>query len=218
VAYKDEEIHDLLNTAPLFWNTCLAGLQTAAFIVLGRVFDQNSTHNLDRVLRVAQDNPQIFSKAALAHRKLGGSAERPDWLDKYLLTVYEPTPKDFRRLRAHVNRRRRIYEANYRNVRHKYFAHKAVSDPTEISLLFSKGNNRELQQLFAFLGSLYNTLWELFYNGRKPILRPTRYSVERIRNKPSPRYQQGPVQEKILHEVEQFLCEAQARSKNKYAH
>jgi hypothetical protein len=33
---------------------------------MGRVFDQKSTHNVDRLLKLAQDNPQIFSKAALA--------------------------------------------------------------------------------------------------------------------------------------------------------
>jgi hypothetical protein len=31
----------LLNQAPLFWNTALAALQTAAHIALGRVFDQS---------------------------------------------------------------------------------------------------------------------------------------------------------------------------------
>ena len=57
VAAKNEAVYRLLNKAPLFWNTSLGALQTAAFIALGRVFDQNSTHNLDRLLRVAQDNP-----------------------------------------------------------------------------------------------------------------------------------------------------------------
>ena len=40
----------LINTAPLFWNTNLGALQTSAFIALGRIFDQDSPHNIDRVL------------------------------------------------------------------------------------------------------------------------------------------------------------------------
>jgi len=205
VAYDNESVHSLLNTAPLFWNTCLGALQTAAFIALGRVFDQQSRHNVDAVLRLAQDNPQIFSKESLAQRKYDGKGERPDWLDDYLKNAYEPTAADFRRLRAHVNRRRKIYEAKYRDVRHKYFAHKAVSDPAETAVLFSKGSNQELQQLFVFLGSLYHALWELFYNGHKPILRPLRYSVRRMRKVPSASYRRGTVQEQILREAEQFL-------------
>jgi hypothetical protein len=64
-AGPDKSVHRLLNTAPLFWNTVLGGLQAAAFVAMGRVFDQKSTHNVDRLLKLAQDNPQIFSKAAL---------------------------------------------------------------------------------------------------------------------------------------------------------
>jgi hypothetical protein len=31
-------------------------------------------------------------------------------------------------MRKHVIKHRRVYEANYRDIRHKIFAHKAVSD------------------------------------------------------------------------------------------
>jgi hypothetical protein len=216
IAYDNANVHRLLNTAPLFWNTCLGALQTAAFIALGRVFDQSSTHNLDKVLRIAQDNPKIFSKAALARRKHDGTGEPPDWLDDYLRKVYEPIPQDFRRLRAHVKRRRQIYEANYRDVRHKFFAHKAVSDPAEAALLFSKGTNRELQQLFTFLGSLHEALWQLFYNGLKPVLRPVRYSVKRIRNLPSPGFRRGSAQEQILREAETFLLAASPKQTSEW--
>jgi hypothetical protein len=80
-----------------------------------------------------------------------------------------------------------------------------VSDPAEAALLFSKGSNRELQQLFIFLGSLYDALWQLFYNGRKPVLRPLRYSVKQMRKMPPRRNRRGSVQEQILREVEHFL-------------
>jgi AbiU2 len=146
VAENNRPVYQLLNKAPLFWNTSLGALQTAAFIALGRVFDQNSTHNLDRLLRGAQDNPQLFSKAALGRRKQGANVDPPEWLEDYLSEMYEPTPQDFRRLRSYVRRWRKIYV--------------------------------ELQRMFAFLSSLYEALWQLFFNGRKPVLRPQRYSVE----------------------------------------
>lgn len=208
VAHDSEDVLQLLNTAPFFWNTCLGALQMSAFIVLGRIFDQQSIHNLDRLLRIAQDNPDIFSKEALGRRKQGTSRGRPEWLDEYLEDAYEPIAADFRRLRAHVRRRRTIYERNYRDIRNKFFAHKSVSDDAETAVLFSKGNNRELQQLFTSLGALYETLWQLFNNGRKPVLRSLRYSVNRMRQFPSPAHKRGVVQEKILHEAEQFLVSA----------
>ena len=181
VAKDHEPVRRLLNTAPLFWNTNLGALQTAAFMALGRVFDQDSRHNLDQLLRTAQNNLSIFSKG------------------------YVPTPADFRRLRAHVRKHRRAYEANYRDLRHRLFAHKRVSARADINALFAKTNIRELQKMLAFLGSLYEALWQLFFNGRKPVLRPRRYSVKHMRHSPSPPGQTSGVQERITHEAEQFL-------------
>jgi hypothetical protein len=213
VAAHRKAVRRLLNETPLFWNTCLAALQTASFMTLGRIFDHDSDHNLSKLLRITQDHPEIFSKAALGRRKQGNNPEPATWLTEYLGDSYEPTARDFRRIRAHVRKRRKIYESNYRDIRHKWFAHKAVSDQTEIAALFSKTNIRELEQLLAFLRSLYEALWQLFFNGRKPILRPLSYSVKRIRNlRPSATRQSG-VQEKIALEAEQVLTFAAARLK-----
>lgn len=87
VAGEHKEVHRLLNRAPLFWNTALGALQTSTFIALGRVFDQQSKHNVDRLLKIAQSNMAIFSKEALAGRKRRGSANADEWLDEYLRDV-----------------------------------------------------------------------------------------------------------------------------------
>lgn len=205
VAADHKAVYKLLNDAPLFWNTTLGALQTAAFIALGRVFDQGSAHNIDKLLRIPRDNPQIFSKAALSRRKQGDNPIPQEWLGQYIEDAYEPTAVDFRRIRAHVRRRRKIYECNYRDLRHKVFAHKEVSDRAETAALFGRTNIRELQRMFTFLGSLHEALWQLFFNGRKPVLRPVRYSVERMRDLPSPAVRRSAVQERITHEAEQFL-------------
>ncbi len=205
VAADHEPVRRLLNTAPLFWNTNLGALQTAAFIALGRVFDQDSRHNLDRLLRIAQNNLSIFSKASIGARKQGGSPTSRDGLAEYLRDAYVPTPADFRRLQAHVCKHRTIYKASYRNLRNKWFAHKEVSARADIDALFAKTNIRELQKMLGFLGSLHEALWQLFFNGRKPVLRPRRYSVKHMRHSPSPLWQTSAVQERITREAEQFL-------------
>ena len=117
-------------------------------------------------------------------------------------------PADFRRLRAHVSKHRRIYEAKYRDLRHKVFAHKEVADRPEVDALYAKTNIREIQRILAFLGSLHEALWQLFFNGRKPVLRPRRYSLKRIRAIPSPPERVTVIEERITHEVEQFLRQA----------
>lgn len=208
VAADHKRVLEFLNESPLFWRTCSGALQTATFIARGRVFDTDSPHNVSRLLRIAQDNPQIFSKAALGRRRQGDKAKKPEWLDEFLRNAYEARPDDFRRLRAHIKKRRRIWESNYQDLRHKVFAHKALSDRGEIAALFAKTNIRELQRLFAFLESVYEALWHLFFNGRKPVLRPLRYSVKRMRALPSPKAIQKTVQEEVTHEAEQFLKRA----------
>jgi hypothetical protein len=77
-----------------------------------------------------------------------------------------------------------------------------------VSALFARTNIRELQHLIVFLGRLHGALWGLFENGRKPLFRPRRYSVRRMREKPSPRGRSDGVHERILHEAERFLSNA----------
>jgi hypothetical protein len=76
--------------------------------------------------------------------------------------AYEPTVDDFRKIRTLVRNQRRVYETNYRELRHHWFAHKVVSDP---SVLFAKTNIGELKRLLALLISLYRQLWALFFHG-----------------------------------------------------
>jgi hypothetical protein len=78
----------------------------------------------------------------------------------------------------------------------------------ELEILFRKTNIRELQKLFVFLRALHEALWQLFFNGRKPLLQQLRYSIARIRSVPSPAIPAGAVQGRIIHEAEGFLLSA----------
>ena len=97
--------------------------------------------------------------------------------------VYAPKPTDFRRLRGYVRKHRKIYLEKYQPLRHQVFAHKGLSDAADVSALFAKTNVRELQRMLVFLMLLYDALWGLFVNGHRPVLRPRRYSVKRMRDR-----------------------------------
>lgn len=206
VAAKDKAVFRLLNQAPLFWNTNLRALQTSTLLALGRVFDPNPNHHsVTRLLSVAHANLGIFSKDSLAARKRKSNTNADEWLPEYLKTAYEPSHDDFRRLKRHVANRRKIYEANYRPLRHKVFAHRVVATRFEVGELFTKTNIKELQQLLVFLGRLYEVLWQLYFNGRKPTLVPARFSVKRIFHQPSPHVMHGKLHERLIHEIKAFL-------------
>lgn len=211
VAGSNKVVTRALNQTPLFWNTTLGALQTASLVALGRVFDSNpESHSIGRLLRIAHGHLDMFSKPALAARKRQDSRNADEWLAGYLRKAYEPTSDDFRRLKRYVAGRRKIYEANYRPLRHKVFAHKERMERTDVDALFAKTNIRELQKLLVFLRQLHDALWELFWNGRKPSLRPARYSIRSIRERPSVERRRPGVPELLTHDVESAL-EALAR-------
>ena len=204
VSEKKKTLH-AVNRTPFFWNTTMGAYQTSFFIVLGRIFDQKSPHNIDRLLKVAQENIEIFSKASLEKRKRAESDNAHEWIGDYIKSVYEPNAKDFRALRKKVNEHRSIYKANYSDIRHKIYAHKEITDSEEVQKLFSNTNIRELQKVFVFVNALYEALWQLFYNGRKPILHRMRYSVKSMRKARKPEWQIQTVQERMVAEVEDCL-------------
>ncbi|HUU27212.1 MAG TPA: hypothetical protein VM123_05330 [archaeon] len=197
----------LVNETPLFWRTNVGALQLSFFIALGRIFDQNSKskHNIDKLLRVALDNMDIFSKEALEARKIKGSENSNVWIDDYMKHVYVPTFIDFRRLRKYVSDYRKVYNNRYREIRNMVFAHKGLSKPGDVQILFSNTNTRKLQYLSLFPIRLYNCLWELFHNGRKPVLRPIKYSVRAMRMAKIPAWQSTHIQEHMVHETEKFF-------------
>ena len=163
------------------WMTVSGALQTAALIAIGRIFDQGSPHNLDRLLRLAETNRVMFSKAALEKRKQGSAPERPVWLDQYLEDIPEPSIQYFRGLRAKTKHFRWIYESTYRDLRHKVYAHRAALDQAEVDRIVAKTNIMEFERLFLFLLSTYESLWQLYMNGSGSRGRRLRHSVKPTR-------------------------------------
>ena len=197
----DRRIARVMNQTSLFWKTTLGAMQTATLVALGRVFDPDpKNHSVNRLLSIAHGNLQVFSKQSFAARRRKEDRTADEWLPNFLSIVYEPTSKDIRRLKRYVAVRRRIYEFNYKPLRDQLFAHRAIADRAETDALFAKTNTRELQLMLVFFGRLYESLWQLFNNGRKPNLRPARYSVKRMREKPSPLHGQRKLQEQLIYE------------------
>lgn len=195
----------VVNCTPLFWSTNIGALQTSFFIVLGRIFDQDSKHNVGSLLRIAQDNAEIFSKEFLADRKRRDSPNADEWLEEYLRESHVPTKEDFRELRKQVKEYRKIYETSYRDIRSKIYAHKEIVDLADVQALFSKTRIRELQKIFMFVNALYEALWQLFQNGAKPKLRSTRYSIKSIIRNPAPGWHIQTIQERMVKEVTDFF-------------
>jgi hypothetical protein len=181
-ASKSERLLNRLNMTPTFWLSHGSACQTAAYVCLGRVFDTKSRFNVDELLNAFEANLHEFSREALAARKRDGKPSDPDWLEEYLQRSHYPTSHDVARLRAKVAEYRLVYDRAIKPARHKYIAHREKEEHAEVQALFAGGKVKELWRLVTFLYSLNNALWQQYHNGRRPVLRPQRYSVKSIYN------------------------------------
>jgi hypothetical protein len=206
IAGRHNPVYRMLNTAPLFWNTSLGALQTAAFIALGRVFDRTTQNNLCSLLDFAENNRQLFSKGALRSRRQADDP-RGDWLDDFIRQAHEPTAADFRRLRKAAQRWCTAYDQHYRIPRNKVFAHTVVTDQSAVHAIMVKTKVREVERMLAFLLSLHDALWELLHNGRRPLLRRRGYSLKQMLSRPESYGGRGP-HERVVIEAKRFLLES----------
>jgi hypothetical protein len=194
-----------INQNSLFWRTVDGALHTSAFVVLARLFDQNSDHNVDRVLSLAQDNLTLFAREALGERKKKDSDNAGDWLAAYLDGAYYPTVTDFRTARGLVSAKRKVFEEKYKPIRDTLLAHKELVDRKEIADLYSRTSIDEFAVLFTFLHRVYGVLWGLYNNGTKPDWNVKLYSAVEIVERGMTKAQAQALQERIVIEAGETL-------------
>jgi hypothetical protein len=94
-AASNHDVVKAMNTTPLFWLTTHHAMLLSAFIGLGRIFDQNSGHNIDRLMTVASKDLAVFSKSALAKRKQTAGLSINE-AATFVSDAFEPMANDFR--------------------------------------------------------------------------------------------------------------------------
>lgn len=175
---QDANVLREMNSNALFWITTRDALLLSAFVALGRIFDQKSKHNIDRLMKVTEKNISAFSKKSLAARKVAAGLAEEE-AAAYIADSYELTPGDLRKLRKRIAAWRKVYEARYRDVRDKVYAHKELSSVDEANDLMANTKIQEMRNLFSFLSALEDVLSASFNNGIQPsrnerefVLRP----------------------------------------------
>jgi hypothetical protein len=134
-AAKDNELLGVINLNPWFWTTVYYSLLLATFMALGRIFDQDSAHNVDKLMSTVK--AELFSGAALRARllKKGLSADEVTSHGKH---AHELTPTEVRKLRKEVKKWRARYDQHFGDIRRKVFAHREFDGVNEINALFAK--------------------------------------------------------------------------------
>ena len=176
LALKDKDVLANMNTNPLFWKTTHHAMVLAAFMAIGRIFDQDrlSDHNIDKLMTATADNLHLFTKAELAKRKIAAGLTQ-EQADKYVSDRYELTLPDIRDLKKQVAKWRRVYDERYRDVRHQAFAHKRKRETVEA--VMAKTNIDEIKEMLGFFAGLQTALEQLWLNGRQPIVTVRQFTL-----------------------------------------
>ncbi|MBM9615292.1 hypothetical protein JWJ90_13490 [Desulfobulbus rhabdoformis] len=169
VAASDENIKKSINTNALSWNIYLHSLQVTFFIAMGRIFDVNpKSCSIHLLFRQCKDSIEKFNKSSLEQRKIdeaGGT--RPDYLDTFLQTVYEPKHVDFNKLKKNVSRVQKCYEENFRPIRHKVFAHNDSDYIAKPGDLFANATIDDAEDILNTLYKVERVIWDLYTNGKE---------------------------------------------------
>jgi HEPN superfamily AbiU2-like protein len=174
---KNPSVLAKMNDTSTFWITTRYALLMSAFVVLGRIFDQDpkSLHNIDKLLGVVSRDIASLSAAALAQRRIKQGMTPKD-AAAYARGKFDLTMDDVRGMRKAVGQCRKVYEARYREIRHKIFAHKSI-DRTAADALMANTNVDEVKELLGFLHALHQSLYQLHMNGIKPDITPVKFDL-----------------------------------------
>ena len=198
-----------LNRTPTFWVTVRVGLEYQAIITAGKIFGnrRSNPHNIDSLFEVLrQCCSVIFSADALAARKRRGSANADEWLPGYMRRVYVPAVSDVGALYRLTKPHRRVYEAQWADVRNLHVAHTEVVDQTARGEMFQRTKIADFENLIGFLNQLRDAIWKLYYNGAKPEIDPTTHSVAALVAKDMDHLQNSRNDEHIVAETRKCMA------------
>jgi len=168
LAAHDPALLKALERNALSWNLIVHALQVTFLSALGRLFDRDKRSLTARkFIDKCETALDQFTKPAFEARRLASNhGIRPDYLDEYLLGVYEPVATDFQALAAAIAPWEAVYNSNYRPIRHKLIAHKDLATIGGTDSLFAKTNIGEVEAILAALYQVAAVVEQLYENGR----------------------------------------------------
>jgi hypothetical protein len=213
VAGSDQNLFDHLNKFAGFWNVVLGGLQASAVVALGRIYDATSkTWSAGKLLKHAETNPGIFSRAALARRKVPSLSATQ--AEEFVSSAFAPTAKDFHQLLSAFDKHAEIYDKTVAPIRHNAFAHTGPIKIQEVYELFSKISRDDFQRLIVFPLQLHSALWGLYENGIRPEINEEPMRVEELISNPFGRQTTSSEHRHAVKDTQEFLIWLQSKGIN----
>jgi len=151
-----------------YWVTVLASLYSNFFIVLGRIFDSDtSAFSINHFINFCIKNITLFSKEQLKKRR--EKFMPPDDLEEYMEKFPNEivSVEEFRTFKRYINRHKKIYDDKYRDIRHKIVAHIDLKTLSKKEDLFEGTSIGEIMKILDILNKAVVNIRELYINGKK---------------------------------------------------
>ena len=158
---SDPEINSALNENALSWVIIDHSLLCTLFITLGRIFDKRTdSFSVYKFLDTCICNIDAFSLPKLKARR-----------NNDVYSFHAVSENDFIALKDQARNWGDIFDAIYKPIRHKIFAHKDNALSLNTYELFNKTRKEQINNMLAFLSAVNLVVQQLYDNGEK-------YSIE----------------------------------------
>lgn len=165
-----------VNKNAYFWRLFEDTFQSQMFIGIRRLYENESgTFNVQTFINRCRDNVTQFSKNSLKRRKLSSGNNAKDWIDDYMLEIYEPSSDNFHRLSALIRQNSKNIKKLYVPAASKVYAHAVYTKYEDINSALSGLDFDEIEMALTSVWHVYNQIWQLYENGREPKYEITSY-------------------------------------------
>jgi len=164
-----QETVDKINENVHFWLIYERSLRTNLFVGIRRLYEGKSgTFNFQKFIKLCIDNIDKFSEKSLRTRKVSGSSNASEWIDNFMVDVYEPKEEDFKKLSRVVRNNSKKMKGIYTEVASKIFAHAIHMDKVSISNIMDQLDFDEMEVALTSIWHVYEQVWQMYENGIQP--------------------------------------------------
>ena len=155
-------------------------MQSATFVALGRLYDDDpGVHSATAMLAFASRYLGLFSRPSLTARKIREGLS-PTQAAAFVAGAFIPGQGALQHLVDTYEANGISYRDRVKPIRDQVFAHADRISPGERDALFEVVMVRDFERLAVFPLQLWDALFQLYRNGRKPDLRPAPTDIQEI--------------------------------------
>jgi hypothetical protein len=183
VAKQNPATVEAFNRTPSFWITVRVALEYQGILSVAKLFGprRSNPYNIDYFFQVLRESCEpVFSADALRARKRRLSSNADTWLEQFMARTHVLTIADINALHVLSKPHRRTYESQWEQVRNEHIAHLGIIDANARWEMFQHTNIPALERLIVFLNDLLALLWNVYYNGARPVLKTSGHSVQSL--------------------------------------